>query len=211
MIDKYKMGKHFHTTITDTTLTYRRDQARIDTEAELDGISVPRTSVDTTTLDPAQASVLGLQEPRRQHRTRLPASSRPTTWTLRPIHHRLDDRVKAHVLICLLACYLIWHLRKAWATTTFTDYSTHPNALTPSRPHSAPPTPTPRPPTNTTPTASRYAASAAACSTTWPPSPATRSATTTPASKCPRSPNPPPTNAAPSHSLNTPIPLTTAA
>ena len=40
---------------------------------------------------------------------------------LRPIHHRLEDRVKAHVLICLLACYLIWHLRKAWAPMTFTD------------------------------------------------------------------------------------------
>ena len=40
---------------------------------------------------------------------------------LRPIHHRLDDRVRAHVLICLLACYLVWHLRKAWAPMTFTD------------------------------------------------------------------------------------------
>src|SRR4029079_17880406 len=40
---------------------------------------------------------------------------------LRPIRHRLEDRVKAHVLICLLACYLIWHLRKAWAPMTFTD------------------------------------------------------------------------------------------
>jgi len=40
---------------------------------------------------------------------------------LRPIHHRLDDRVKAHVLICMLACYLVWHLRQAWAPMTFTD------------------------------------------------------------------------------------------
>ena len=40
---------------------------------------------------------------------------------LRPIHHRLEDRVRAHVLICMLACYLIWHLRKAWAPMTFTD------------------------------------------------------------------------------------------
>ena len=53
VIDKYKMGKHFHTTITDTTFTYHRDQARIDAEAELDGIYVLRTSVDTTTLHPA--------------------------------------------------------------------------------------------------------------------------------------------------------------
>ena len=40
---------------------------------------------------------------------------------LRPIWHRLEDRVKAHVLICMLACYLIWHLRRAWAPLTFTD------------------------------------------------------------------------------------------
>ena len=40
---------------------------------------------------------------------------------LRPIYHRLDQRVRAHVLICLLACYLVWHLRKAWAPLTYTD------------------------------------------------------------------------------------------
>jgi hypothetical protein len=40
---------------------------------------------------------------------------------LRPIHHRLEERVKAHVLLCMLACYLIWHLRQAWAPLTFTD------------------------------------------------------------------------------------------
>ena len=195
VIDKHKMGKHFHTTITDTTLTYRRDQARIDTEAELDGIYVLHTSVDTTTLDPAAVveSYKNLANVERDFRI-----IKADDLDLRPIHHRLDDRVKAHVLICLLACYLIWHLRKAWAPLTFTDEH-HPNATTPSRPRSAPPTPTPRPPTNTTPTATRYAASAA-CSTTWPPSPATRSATTTPASRCPCSPNPPPTNAAPSTS-----------
>ena len=53
VIDKYKMGKHVHTTITDTSFTYRPDQARIDAEAALDGIYVLRTSVDTDTLDPA--------------------------------------------------------------------------------------------------------------------------------------------------------------
>ena len=70
VIDKYKMGKHFHTTITDTTLAYRRDPAGIDAEAELDGIYVLRTSVDADTLDPA-AVVRKLQEP-GQRRTRLP-------------------------------------------------------------------------------------------------------------------------------------------
>ena len=83
---------------------------------------------------------------------------------LRPIHHRLDDRVKAHVLICLLACYLVWHLRQAWAPMTFTDEHP-PQRDNPVAPRNAQQAPTPRPPPNTTPRATRCAASAA-CSTT---------------------------------------------
>ena len=118
VIDKHKMCKHFHTTITDTTLTYRRDQARIDAEAHLDGIYVLRTSVHADTLDPAGIveSYKNLANIERDFRI-----IKTDDLDLRPIHHRLDDRVKAHVLICLLACYLIWHLRKAWAPLTFTD------------------------------------------------------------------------------------------
>jgi alkylated DNA nucleotide flippase Atl1 len=118
VIDKHKMGKHFHTTITDTTFTYHRDQARIDAEAELDGIYVLRTSVDADTLDPAAVveSYKNLANIERDFRI-----IKTDDLNLRPIHHRLEDRVKAHVLICLLACYLVWHLRKAWAPMTFTD------------------------------------------------------------------------------------------
>ena len=112
------MGKHFHITITDTAFTYHRDTAGIDAEAELDGIYVLRTSVDTDTLDPAAVveSYKNLANVERDFRI-----IKTDDLDLRPIHHRLDDRVKAHVLICLLACYLIWHLRKAWAPMTFTD------------------------------------------------------------------------------------------
>ena len=118
VIDKYKMAKHFHATITDTTLTYRRDQARIDAEAALDGIYVLRTSVDAESLDPAAVveSYKNLANVERDFRI-----IKTDDLDLRPIHHRLQDRVKAHVLICLLACYLVWHLRKAWAPLTFTD------------------------------------------------------------------------------------------
>ena len=117
-IGKYKVGKHFHTTITDTTLTYRRDQAGIDAEAHLDGIYVLRTSVDADTLDPAAVveSYKNLANVERDFRI-----IKTDDLDLRPIHHRLDERVRAHVLICLLACYLIWHLRKAWAPMTYTD------------------------------------------------------------------------------------------
>ncbi|HEY5839867.1 MAG TPA: IS1634 family transposase [Mycobacterium sp.] len=117
-IGKHKMGKHFHRDITDTTFTYRRDQAGIDTEAALDGIYVLRTSVHTDTLDPAAVvdSYKKLANVERDFRI-----IKADDLDLRPIHHRLDQRVRAHVLICLLACYLVWHLRKAWAPMTFTD------------------------------------------------------------------------------------------
>ena len=117
-IGKYKMGKHFHRDITDTTFTYRRHQARINTEAALDGIYVLRTSVPADTLDPAAVvqSYKNLANVERDFRI-----IKTDDLDLRPIHHHLDDRVKTHVLICLLACYLIWHLRKAWAPMTFTD------------------------------------------------------------------------------------------
>ncbi|WP_369737806.1 IS1634 family transposase [Mycobacterium servetii] len=117
-IGKYKMGKHFHRDITDTSFTYRRDQARIEAEAALDGIYVLRTSVDAEDLDPGAVvqSYKNLANVERDFRI-----IKTDDLDLRPIHHRLEDRVKAHVLICLLACYLIWHLRKTWAPMTFTD------------------------------------------------------------------------------------------
>ena len=165
MIDKHKMGKHFHTTITDTTFTYRRDQARIDAEADLDGIYVLRTSVDTEALDPA-AVVEGYKNLANVERDfRI---IKTDDLDLRPIHHRLEDRVKAHVLICLLACYLIWHLRKAWAPLTFTDEHPPQRDNPVARRAALRRTPTPKPPASTTPPATRCAASAA-CSTTWPP------------------------------------------
>lgn len=117
-IKKYKMAKHFTVTITDTSFSYDRNQAGIDTEAALDGIYVIRTSVPADQLD-AAGVVTGYKNLANVERDfRIIKSD---DLTLRPIHHRLTDRVKAHVLICLLACYLTWHLRKAWAPLTFTD------------------------------------------------------------------------------------------
>jgi hypothetical protein len=118
VITKRKVGKHFRRDITDTSFTYQRDQAGIDAEAALDGIYVLRTSVPAGELDPATVvdSYKNLAHVERDFR-----SIKTDDLDLRPIHHRLDERVKAHVLICLLACYLIWHLRQAWAPLTFTD------------------------------------------------------------------------------------------
>ncbi|HWT48460.1 MAG TPA: IS1634 family transposase, partial [Mycobacterium sp.] len=118
IIAKYKVGKHFHRAITDTSFTYHRNHAAIDAEARLDGIYVLRTSVPAADLDPAEV-VAGYKN--LAHIERDFRSIKTDDLDLRPIHHRLDERVKAHVLICMLACYLTWHLRKAWAPLTFTD------------------------------------------------------------------------------------------
>lgn len=115
---KYKVDKHFVTMITDTSFTFERNQTAIDAEAALDGIYVLRTSVPAECLD-AAGVVTGYKNLANVERDfRI---IKTDDLDLRPIYHRLDQRVRAHVLICLLACYLIWHLRKAWAPLTFTD------------------------------------------------------------------------------------------
>ncbi|ARG58844.1 hypothetical protein B1T43_27030, partial [Mycobacterium kansasii] len=112
IVNKYKVSKHFHRTITDTSFAYERDHAAITAEAALDGIYVLRTSVPATDLD-APAVVTGYKN--LAYVERDFRSIKTDDLDLRPIHHRLSERVKAHVLICLLACYVTWHLRKAWA------------------------------------------------------------------------------------------------
>ncbi|MEK1165574.1 transposase, partial [Mycobacterium ulcerans] len=100
VLAKFKMAKHFHLDITDTTLTVTRDQTKIDAEAALDGIYVLRTSVTANELDPAAVvvSYKNLANVERDFR-----SIKTDDLDLRPIHHRLDDRVKAHILIAMLA------------------------------------------------------------------------------------------------------------
>jgi hypothetical protein len=118
VISKYKTGKHFDITITDTSLTAGRKQAQIEQEAALDGFYVLRTPIPASQLDaPAVITAYkNLKYVERDFR-----SIKADDLDLRPIWHRLEDRVKAHVLICMLGCYLTWHLRRAWAPLTFTD------------------------------------------------------------------------------------------
>ncbi|MBV8265171.1 MAG: IS1634 family transposase [Planctomycetaceae bacterium] len=118
VINKYKVGKHFDRHITDTSFRFERDHAAIAAEAALDGIYVLRTSVPESDLD-AAGVITGYKNLANLERDFR--SIKTDDLDLRPIHHRLTDRVQAHVLICLLACYLVWHLRKAWAPLTFTD------------------------------------------------------------------------------------------
>jgi hypothetical protein len=118
VIDKFKMAKHFDTAITDTTLTVSRRETQIAAEAALDGIYVIRTSVPATSLD-APTTVTAYKN--LAHLERDFRSIKADDLDLRPIHHYLSGRVRAHVLICMLACYLSWHLRAALAPLTYTD------------------------------------------------------------------------------------------
>jgi hypothetical protein len=118
VISKYKTGKHFAITITDTRLAIERKQDQIHDEAALDGFYVLRTPLPASQLDaPAVVTACkNLKYVERDFR-----SIKADDLDLRPVFHRLEERVRAHVLICMLACYLTWHLRKAWAPLTFTD------------------------------------------------------------------------------------------
>ena len=118
VINKHKVAKHIIPEITGGRLSWRRDQACIDAEAATDGIYVIRTPVPAQTLDSAAtvATYKNLAGVERDFR-----SIKADDLDLRPIWHRLEDRVRAHVLICMLACYLTWHLRQAWTPLTYAD------------------------------------------------------------------------------------------
>jgi DDE family transposase len=118
VINTYNTGKHFEVTITDTSLAVTRRQAQIDQEATLDGFYVLRTPIPATELD-APGVVTAYKNLKYVERDFRHLKS--DDLDLRPVFHRLEERVKAHVLICMLACYLTWHLRRAWAPLTFTD------------------------------------------------------------------------------------------
>jgi hypothetical protein len=132
IINKRKVAKHFILDIAEGRISWHRDQASIDAEAATDGIYIIRTPVPAETLDApgAVAAYKDLANLERDFR-----HIKAEDLDLRPIYHRLQDRVKAHVLICMLACYLLWHLRQAWAPLTFTDENppARGNPVTPAR------------------------------------------------------------------------------
>ena len=132
MITRYKTGKHFAVTITGTTLAVTRKQDQIDAEAMLDGFYVLRTPVPADELD-AAAVVTAYKNLKYVERDFRHIKS--DDLDLRPVFHRLEERVRAHVLICTLACYLTWHLRRAWAPLTYTDQDppAPDNPVTPAR------------------------------------------------------------------------------
>ena len=117
-LKRYRMKKHFETTITDTTFTYKRKHDEIAAEAALDGFYILRTSLTETDL--STGDVVRAYKNLEQAETAFGSLKGPDLQ-IRPIHHHLEDRVRAHVLICMLAYYLTWHLKAAWKPLLFTD------------------------------------------------------------------------------------------
>jgi transposase len=117
-LKRYRMKKHFQIEITDTTFAYTRASAGITAEAALDGFYILRTSLTDTDLPDGDVvrAYKNLEQAERAF-----GSLKGPELQIRPIHHYLADRVRAHVLICMLAYYLTWHLKAAWKPLLFTD------------------------------------------------------------------------------------------
>jgi DDE family transposase len=118
VINKRKVKKHFQLLIEDNRFEYSRKQAQIDEEAALDGFYVLRTNLNEQTLNSADVvrSYKQLAHAEQAFRT-----LKGPELEIRPIRHRREDRVRAHAFLCLLAYYLEWHLRQAWAPLLFSD------------------------------------------------------------------------------------------
>ena len=118
VIGKHKVGKHFTWDITGDGFTFRRDEEKIAAEARLDGIYVIRTTI---TADAADAPGVVRTYKNLKYVERDFKTIKIDDLDIRPIRHYLAGRVEAHLVICMLAAYLTWHLRKAFAPLTFTD------------------------------------------------------------------------------------------
>ncbi len=118
VLGRFKMGKHFTLTISDGSFTWARREESIRREADLDGIYVVRTSEppDRLSAPDAVRTYKSLTLVERAFRC-----LKGVDLLVRPIFHRTEDHVRAHVLLCMLAYYVEWHMREAWAPLLFQD------------------------------------------------------------------------------------------
>jgi len=116
--NNYKMAKHFKFTVGEGKFSYKRSEESIAAEAALDGFYVIRTSVEKEKWSPEKVvlSYKSLSRAERVFRT-----LKGVDLKIRPIHHRMEDRVRAHIFLCMLSYYVEWHLRKAWRSLLFED------------------------------------------------------------------------------------------
>jgi transposase len=118
VINKHKMAKHLDLDITDASFSFTRKTAEIAAEAATDGVYVIRTSLPAETFDDAATvrSYKSLALVERAFRC-----IKTVDLHVRPVYHRLADRVRAHVFLCMLAYYLEWHMRQCLAPMLFDD------------------------------------------------------------------------------------------
>jgi len=118
VVNKYKVAKHFDLTIDDARFDFVLREDNVAAEAALDGIYVIRTSLSKSQMSTADTvrSYKALAEVERAFRT-----LKTVDLEIRPIHHRLAGRVRAHIFLCMLAYYVEWHMREAWRPLLFAD------------------------------------------------------------------------------------------
>lgn len=118
VINQYKVAKHFELAIGENSFTFARKHEGIAAEAALDGLYIIRTSVSAAHMDAPQCvrNYKALANVERAFR-----SLKTIDLKVRPIHHRTANRVRAHILLCMLAYYVEWHMREAWAPLMFAD------------------------------------------------------------------------------------------
>ena len=118
VVNKYKVGKHFQLDIHDDSFDFAIDQEKVTAEAALDGIYVVRTSLSEQRMNAADTvlSYKRLGQVERAFR-----SLKTIDLKVRPIHHRLAERVRAHIFLCMLAYYVQWHMLEAWRPLLFCD------------------------------------------------------------------------------------------
>jgi transposase len=118
VINQYKVAKHFELVITDSSLSFTRIADNIAAEAALDGLYIIRTSVQAQRMDAATCvrTYKSLAQVERAFR-----SIKTMDLKVRPIHHRLEGRVRAHIFLCMLAYYVEWHMRETWRELMFAD------------------------------------------------------------------------------------------
>jgi len=119
VLNKHKMAKHFELTVTDDSSSFSRKQDQISAGAALDGFYVVGASASGTSAMSA-ADLVGAYKDLKFNEAGF-RSLKAIDLDLRPIYHYTKARVRSHVLICMLALYIVWHLRKAWAPICFTD------------------------------------------------------------------------------------------
>ncbi|MCC6193660.1 MAG: IS1634 family transposase [Burkholderiales bacterium] len=118
VVNRYKVAKHFELIIGEHSFVFERKHDAIAAEAALDGIYIIRTSLEAQRMEAADCvrNYKALANVERAFR-----SLKTVDLKIRPIHHRTADRVRAHILLCMLAYYVEWHLREAWRELLFAD------------------------------------------------------------------------------------------